>query len=475
MVARDLDTWVSRFSNQEMPIFSGTMRDISGFSGNDRSSTHQLTQKILGDVSLTAKVLKLANSVYYKPDQVRINTVHWAVMRLGYNSVKNLCSGSPLMEDLLQGAQRERVIRERIKALHAATQATSFAAAQYASGIEEVFIAASLLRLGHLAFYCFGGEVADELDTCRSIPGSSSMKAERKVLGFHLDELTAALSKEWKLCDLLQASVEGRQKADFRVSHVLLGHSLAETVENGWDSPQVQKTLRAISTTLNRSVEEVTKLAHANAEKAIKAGRDLGLARHVGVIPAPDQKKDDQSEVAQTAMGVAASRLSSAQEAELTQELSRLLRKGCLDINLFFSTLLEGIMRGVGVDRVLLAILTPDLNHIVGKYGRGWKQEEVEHFVLSRGNRVPHVFERVLEARKAFWVDNKREGDLLTPEVTAVMSASSFYVMPIVIKNRAIGLICADRHPSRRELDNESYASFLRIHRLAQETLASMV
>lgn len=478
MAARDLETWVSRFSSQEMPIFSGTMRNISGFSRNDRSSTNELTQRILEDVSLTAKLLKLANSVYYKPDQVRINTVHWAVMRLGYNSVKELCRGSPLFENLLQGEQRERVIRERMKALHAATQARSFAATQFASGIEEVFIATSLLRLGHLAFYCFGGEVADELDTCLSTPGYSRMKAEREVLGFRLDELTAALSKEWKLCDLLQASVEGRQKADFRVSHVLLGHTLAETVESGWDSPQVQRTLRAISTTLNKSIEDVTKLAHANAHKAMQVGRDLGLARHVDVISPPERKKEDQPEVAQSPKDVAAAKSAPAQEFELTQELSRLLRKGCLDINLFFSTLLEGIMRAAGMDRVLLAILTPDLNSIVGKYGRGWEREEVEHFVFSRNNNVPHVFEQVLEAKKAIWIDGRKEEEslrLLTPEVRAAMPASSFFVMPILIKNQAIGLICADRYPSRRELDKESFASFLRIHQLANETLASMV
>jgi HD-like signal output (HDOD) protein len=478
MAARDLDTWVSRFNNQEMPIFSATMLNINGFSRNDRSPTNELTQRILEDVSLTAKVLKLANSVYYKPDQVRINTVHWAVMRLGYNSVKDLCSGSPLVENLLRGEQRERVIRERMKALHAATQARSFAATQFASGIEEVFIAASLLRLGHLAFYCFGEEVADDLETCLSTPGCSRMKAERKVLGFRLDELTAALSKEWKLCDLLQASVEGRQKADFRVPHVLLGHNLAETVESGWDSPQVQRTLQAISNTLNKSIEDVTKLAHANAHKAIQVGRDLGLARHIHVIPVPDQKKEDQEEVAPSPQDASAGKSVPAQEYELMQELSRLLRKGCLDINLFFSTLLEGIMRGAGVDRVLLAILTPDLSSIVGKYGRGWEREEVKHFIFSRKSSVPHVFEYVLEAQKAVWIDVRKEGEslrLLTPEVRSVMPASSFFVMPIVIKSRAIGLICADRYPSRRELDQESYASFLRIQQLANETLASMV
>ncbi len=96
MPVRDLDGWVLRLSNREMPIFSSTVNRIQGFSPNDRSSLRDLTQRILEDVALTIKVLKLANSAYYKPDAMRITTAQWAVMRLGYSSIRELCRTSPL-------------------------------------------------------------------------------------------------------------------------------------------------------------------------------------------------------------------------------------------------------------------------------------------------------------------------------------------------------------------------------------------
>jgi len=476
MPVRDLDSWVLRFNNREMPIFSRTVSRIKGFSHNDRSSINELTQRILEDVALTLKVLKLANSVFYKPDKVRITTVHWALMRMGYNSLRALCTSSPLVEELLHGPRRERVIRERVKTLHGAIQARSFAAFQFASGIEEVFIAASLMRLGPLMFYCFGDDVVDQLEACLNTPGYSQARAEREVLGFRLSALTAALSRDWNFCDLLHASVEGRHKADPRVAHVLLGCNLAENVQRGWDSPPVRRVIQAVSSTLKQDVRDVTELIHANAHQAMQVSRDLGLTRYLDVIPSPEPKSTDGDEAARARKDGAAAL--SAPEAELRQGLLALLRKGRLDINLFFATLLEGIITSAGMDRVLLALLTPDLNRIVGKYGLGWEPEEVARFVVSRRTVDSHFFDQALETGKAFWVGGGKEGERLraiTPAVRAVMASAAFFLMPIVIKNQAVGLICADRCPSGRALDEESFASFTRIHQLAQEALSAMV
>lgn len=477
MPVRDLDSWVLRFSNREMPIFSRTVSRIKGFSPNDRTSINELTERILEDVALTIKVLKLANSVFYKPDKVRITTVHWALMRMGYNSLSALCTSAPLVEELLHGPRRQRVIRERVKTLHGAIQARSFAASQFASGIEEVFIAASLMRLGPLMFYCFGDDVVDQLEACLNTPGYSQARAEREVLGFRLSALTAALARDWNFCDLLHASVEGRYRADPRVAHVLLGYNLAENAQRGWDSPQVRRVIQAVGVTLKKDVRDVTELVHANARQAIQASRDLGLARYLEVIPSPEPERAEGEEAAPIEKDPAAAALS-AREAGLRQELAALLRQGRLDINLFFATLLEGIIRSAGMDRVILVLLTPDLNRIVGKYGLGWEPEEVARFVISRRTANSRLFDLALETGKTLWIGRGREGAAVqevAPQIKAMMATAAFYLMPIVIKSHAVGLICADRCPSGRELDEESFASFTRIHELAQETLSTMV
>jgi hypothetical protein len=115
------------------------------------------------------------------------------------------------------------------------------------------------------------------------------------------------------------------------------------------------------------------------------------------------------------------------------RELSTLVHEKQMDINMFLSALLEGILRGVGMDRVLLAILTSDLHRIEGKYGLGWERSEVERFVFPRKTQIPHIFEHVLDVKEALWASENRMGGLrqyLTPEVKAVMAVSPFLLCP---------------------------------------------
>ena len=64
-------------------------------------------------------------------------------------------------------------------------------------------------------------------------------------------------------------------------------------------------------------------------------------------------------------------------------ELSALTREKQVNLNLFLSTLIEGIYRGVGMDRVIFAITSPDRKLLVGRYALGWEQSGIERFQLA--------------------------------------------------------------------------------------------
>ncbi len=76
---------------------------------------------------LTTQVLKLANSIYYNPCSQRINTVSRAVMRLGFNTVKEICLAIALIETVLSSRHKEKVALEVARAFHAAVQARKMA------------------------------------------------------------------------------------------------------------------------------------------------------------------------------------------------------------------------------------------------------------------------------------------------------------------------------------------------------------
>ncbi len=72
------------------------------------------------------------------------------------------------------------------------------------------------------------------------------------------------------------------------------------------------------------------------------------------------------------------------------------------DLSTVLSIGLEGIYRGIGMDRVLFALLAPGRQHIKGKYGLGWADDDfVEKFKIS-ANGSKNVFNYALQSQKPF-------------------------------------------------------------------------
>jgi len=183
-----LDEWIQRIRDEDMPIFGNTAREIAALAEDDTSSVSTLTQAVLQDAAMTAKLLTLANSAYFNPARNSISTVSRAVVVLGLDLVRGIVVSIRLIDTLLVGASHRRVVQHMARALHAAVQARSAAIARRDPSPEEVFIAAMLMSLGELAFWCFAGESGERLDAMLAQPGVKEEEAETAVLGFRISE-----------------------------------------------------------------------------------------------------------------------------------------------------------------------------------------------------------------------------------------------------------------------------------------------
>lgn len=61
--------------------------------------------------------------------------------------------------------------------------------------------------------------------------------------------------------------------------------------------------------------------------------------------------------------------------------------------------------------------------------------------------------------------------DIVSDDIRLVLASRAFYLAPLVIAGRAVGLIYADRPPSNRDLDNESFESFKHFVQQASQAL----
>ena len=510
MAENEFDLWVERIVRENMPIFSRTVQCVAGTASSENSSLSDLAWVILEDPTLTAQVLKLANSMYYHPhSSKRINTVSRAVMRLGFNTIKEICLTISLIETALSSRHKGKVALEVARAFHAAVQARTIAIRRGLPRPEEVFIAALLTRIGQIAFWCFAGEVGDRLDS-EMLNGESEEQAEIKVLGFGLGRLTLRLSQEWKLSDLLESALLRKNATDPMAQCIKLGCAIAQSSENGWDCPQIKEIMKEVGNFLHLSGEETAKTLHESAIAAAKTAQSYGAEKSSRLVPLPMEATAKLPEKVVEIEAAAGSPEANKSDrlvplpvdatAQLPQQdavtrheypapdpkiqmsnlrdLSALVTSGKGDLNLGLSIILEGIYRGIGMDRVIFALLTPDRQHLKGKYGLGWIDGYVENFRVSANNPgMLNILGHLLGNRNPVWVKEKPDNSivhLLSEELTNLTGGGPFFAVSIAIKGTAIGVIYADRSRSGRCLDEESFESFTCFGQQANICLSAM-
>ncbi|MGC9195974.1 MAG: HDOD domain-containing protein [Syntrophobacteraceae bacterium] len=477
MAERSIDYWVERLSREDMPLFSCTVQHVAGMATKENFSFSELAWSILQDPVLTSRVLKLANSMYYNPSAKRILTVSRAVMRLGTNIIKEICLAISLIESVLSGVRKEKVAVEVARSFHAAVQARRMAILLKVVDAEEIFIAALLARIGNIAFWCFADEMGPSLENAMHKSGSDEL-AEVEVLGFKLERLTERLSQEWKLSDLLERSLRSKNDADPRVRSIRLGCAVALAAEKGWDSPQMRKTIGEVSNFFRLSGIQTTEILHESAKKAAAVTELFGTKTISRLVPIPEKESCGISKPGETLTSLSPTGLAimdTPSEAQYPKpdlsvqmgslrDLSALMSSGAGEFNMVLSIVLEGIYRGIGMDRVVFGLLVSDRRSLRGKHGLGCLEGDwVDSFAINVGSDTENVFEYVLKTKKSLWVTEKPEDSvkrLLTEELVNLIGNVPFFVMPVIIKDVAIGVIYADRKSSGRKLDEESFENF---------------
>lgn len=460
-----LQDWLDRITQEEMPVFGRTAQDVAKVTASESSSVAALSQVILQDAAMTARVLKLANSALYNPGLRSISTISRAIIVLGFETVRDMAISVGVVEAMLKAKARARVAREMALAFHAAVQARAMAVARRDTAPEEVFIAALLYRLGDMAFWCAAGEAGERLEAALQEPGVSPAQAEERVLGFPLKHLTRGLAREWRLNALLQQVLEGRVEKAGREYAVVLSRQLAESVEGGWDCPEADSLFESVARFTRTQADQVREALIENAKQAAEVAGAYGAAfaiRHLPQQPSSPQIEKQASAAAEPSP--AFYEPDPLLQLKILRELAAILNHKP-DINLLLEMVLEGIYRGVGMDRTLFALLSPNRRFLKAKFVLGADRaglSDAFHFELQPDR--PHLFSQVLQRQECAWIreaPGTTEKRLLSPAITRVVGeGTAFLVMPIVVNGQSIGIFYADRRSSGRALDEDSFESF---------------
>lgn len=466
--------WIKNLSDEGMPGFAGTIADVTQEIDSDETSAVDVAQSILKDPALTSRLLKMTNTIFYNPNTRKISTVSRAVMILGFEKVRALTLTLALVESLNDGQQRDILTAEIAQSFHAAFQAQQFAELSRCESPENVFIAALLSRLGNMAFWAFAGEEANELVSLISAGQMTVEQAEKTVLKFSLHELSHGLSQSWSLGQLLEDTLDAKGNADLQVAIIKMSHEFTAAVSKyGWESDELNAVIATIADTLALSVEEVLELTQTNAKRAKDIAKLYGITEASKKIPQPrgnlDDELGDEALIEESTVEAELDEAVRSQPPEPDPHLQLSILQDIADaieekpsINIILEMVLEGLYRGIGMDRAMFTVLSKDNRKLICKYALGADNEKILQRFQIDISPTTNIFKQIVTNKKARHIeaDPKKLAGTMSKETFNLIGAPPYLVMPAIVRGKVIGLFIADRNASARSIEEKDFIAF---------------
>lgn len=464
--------WVKQLSNVQLPVLSGVMQELNAVTRNSDSSAAQLSEIILKDSALTTKVLRIANSAYNNPStDNQINTISRAVVQLGFQGIKAISLSVMLVDSLLKQNTKDRMLQWMARGFHSAVQAENLL--KQIGGNEkeeEVFVTSLLLHVGEMAFWSCKSESAELLDQSLSADSGGDASLETKLLGSSMKDITRALAEEWQLGDHLQEALSPGAQPSQATEAVLLGEEISMATEKGWESQEFRDVLVKASLFSGMGLDNVRNLIKEGAEKAASVAVTYGANKICHLIPSTTEK----AVVSETKYLKADPQL----QLDILREMGALVEQQ-VDINTLFQMVVEGIHRGIGLERVCLCLLDPKVTSMQVKYVLGEKTDEWRsdmQFPIK--SEQDNLFAHCLHSRTNIWLRRDVTSNLrhlINKKIARLIDTENCLVSSVYAGGRPIGLIIADRGITKPlAISTEQHESFNHFSQQASMSLAML-
>lgn len=146
------------------------------------------------------------------------------------------------------------------------------------------------------------------------------------------------------------------------------------------------------------------------------------------------------------------------------------------DVNEIFKVILDGMYEAVQLDRVIMCLVTKDRKKLIPRSYRGDMDDSFLSgfdFSLMSDN----AFSFSLRQVQPLWLGSERmkgRAYLVTNELRKHLKTGKFFVAPIVVSRRPIGIFYGDMQHSQQELTEQQFVNFNSLAQQASIALTSV-
>jgi len=477
----------SKLNMSELPAMSHNVQELISLTCSSRSAASELSRVILKDYSLTNKVLQVVNSAYYSIGRP-VNSISRAVAILGFDAVRDLATAIALFEEFVKsGVEKDSISMLLTRSFLSGLQARDMAVEKNINiPPEEAFICTLLHNLGKIIICIYLPEKYRQIEQ-KIANGMSEEGASRAVLSeLTYNDVGQEVAKFWNLSEKAIASMTNdpqKPASTFDTEAYLqnLAHFSNTFVDNICDGSDLTSTMDRYSEMFSVDAAEVVERVFNCVEVSedvsdsiryglnkLKIRSRLSNAQknvEKGVLSSAKPETIDAANKAAEAKSSAAdhvNNLAGLNELPISTDKSvdDFIRDitetlmGPFDLNDFYANLLEGLYRGVGFDRVILAIVSvqPTKVSLVGRFGLGEIDPEgVKKFEHDLGKST-YAIPSALKACKDMLIPaNKKKA--FPGDLQYLVKDRNIYLFPICLDGKGIGMIYLDRKAGRPNLD----------------------
>ena len=478
-----LADWVQKLDRHCLPSLQKNTEAMHELCAGGDPDTDELVALIESDPGLTLRLMRYTNNLHHKHLRNEITTARHALMMLGMGHFPEVLRDLELVEELPEQS-RLRLLQHYSQALHAGWQMRDIARLTKEMTPDELYLAAMLHNLGGILLDLHAPQ---EMARVRELMHQKQMEADEAeyvVFNFTADQLTLELARLWKLPTILLDSLHGENARHKRVLGVMLAAQLAEAAEQGWYSHTFQTLLEPLADLLLSDLASVATLLHQNAAAAARATAYLGVWHpaiallhptplHEEECGAPYIETDTLAEMDEDADFCLAPQrpvLLKVLRCLASHEQESLLLRDVLALTM------EGMHDGLGLNRVMFAMLTPDKGQLKARRVLGSDNDPLFNG-FSVDLNYHNLFERLLDKPQSLWLNdtNRHKFLPLVPVNTQkLLRSDNFFVMSLFIRHKPVGVFFADRHTHACQLDEQSYKYFKHLVTQASMCLAQI-
>jgi hypothetical protein len=267
-------------------------------------------------------------------------------------------------------------------------------------------------------------------------------------------EITQQLAKLWQLGDTLEEALQNGECDSVAAQAVRLGEEISFAAEQGWHSEALETVLDKVAEFSGLGREEAREMLLKGAEDAASVALSYGANKVCNYIPST---VDAEVKVVRTSRGDPQLQLN------ILRELATMIQEQ-VDVNTLFQTVVEGIHRGVGFERVALCLIDPKKKILQAKYalsdeGTEWR----ESLSFSMKSEQDNLLAYCLHSRQLLWLRRDKPGQLkhlIDPRTAAAIAVDNCVMAALYAGSRQVGVVLADRGIGGDAIEQDQYESF---------------